>query len=344
MGPEVGRAVMTQDLLDEVLAHPDDDVPRRILADWLSERGDPRGELIAVQCELAVRGAHDPERRDLERRELDLLKAHGNRWIAELGLTDVKAARPRGPIEHMVGPTVVFRRGFPDEASLPVANAAVAMSAFSSTPLRRLVVTDLYDAAIAELAAQPPIRSLTSLRLRDGHIHARSLLALGDGQFTSTIESLVLQRIAVGRVDEFVNGRFPAMRSLDLDEIEFGQLHELAHAVWLPALRTLRISISSFPTMEFLLGDRWRDLTTLYLRASSLDTSLFVSLAGSRIAQLLEYFELWLGYRDVRPAVIAAFAMPDHFPKLEKLVLHDTTRGTDITPLVERWGPRLIVA
>ena len=51
---------MTRELLDEVLGHPDDDVPRRVYADWLSERGDPRGELIAVQCELSVRGAHDP--------------------------------------------------------------------------------------------------------------------------------------------------------------------------------------------------------------------------------------------------------------------------------------------
>jgi uncharacterized protein (TIGR02996 family) len=336
---------VTRELLDEVLAHPDDDGPRRVYADWLSERGDPRGELIAVQCELAMRDAHDPERRDLERRELDLLKAHGNRWIAELGLADVKAVRPRGPIEHMVGATVVFRRGFPDEASLPLGSAVVAMPDFSSTPLRRLVVTDLYDdEVIVKLAAQAPVPSLTSLRLRDGHIHARSLLALGDGQFTTTIESLVLQRIAVGRVDEFVIGRFSAMRSLELDEIEFGPLHELAHAVWLPALRTLRISISSFPSMEFLLGDRWRDLTTLYLRSSSLDTSLLVALAGSQIARLLEHFELWLGYRDVRPAVIAALANPNHFPRLERLVLHDKTRGTDITPLVERWGPKLTVA
>ena len=41
---------MTRELLDEVLAHPDDDIPRRvydarprIYADWLSDRGDPRG-------------------------------------------------------------------------------------------------------------------------------------------------------------------------------------------------------------------------------------------------------------------------------------------------------------
>jgi uncharacterized protein (TIGR02996 family) len=33
-----------------VLADPNNDDPR---TDWLAERGDPRGEFIAVQCELA---------------------------------------------------------------------------------------------------------------------------------------------------------------------------------------------------------------------------------------------------------------------------------------------------
>jgi uncharacterized protein (TIGR02996 family) len=37
-------------LLDAVLAAPRDDGPRLVYADWLMERGDPRGELIVVQC------------------------------------------------------------------------------------------------------------------------------------------------------------------------------------------------------------------------------------------------------------------------------------------------------
>lgn len=37
------------ELLECVYARPDDDAPRLVLADWLLERGDPRGELIALQ-------------------------------------------------------------------------------------------------------------------------------------------------------------------------------------------------------------------------------------------------------------------------------------------------------
>jgi uncharacterized protein (TIGR02996 family) len=39
--------------LRQILAHPEDDGPRLVWADRLDERGDPRGEFIRVQCELA---------------------------------------------------------------------------------------------------------------------------------------------------------------------------------------------------------------------------------------------------------------------------------------------------
>ncbi len=41
------------DLVDELLARPDDLALRLVIADRLQEAGDPRGELMAVQCALA---------------------------------------------------------------------------------------------------------------------------------------------------------------------------------------------------------------------------------------------------------------------------------------------------
>ena len=57
-------------LHDAVLADPDDDAPRLVYADWLSERGDPWGELITVQ--ITRTRAPTPE---LEARERELLSA-----------------------------------------------------------------------------------------------------------------------------------------------------------------------------------------------------------------------------------------------------------------------------
>jgi uncharacterized protein (TIGR02996 family) len=46
--------VSEDDLLAAVVAEPTADAPRLVYADWLMERGDPRGELIRLQCEAAT--------------------------------------------------------------------------------------------------------------------------------------------------------------------------------------------------------------------------------------------------------------------------------------------------
>ncbi|MCA9665260.1 MAG: TIGR02996 domain-containing protein [Myxococcales bacterium] len=67
-------------LLDAVLAAPDDDTPRLAYADWLSTRGDARGELIAVQCQLARAGDDDARAPALAQRERELLAEHHALW------------------------------------------------------------------------------------------------------------------------------------------------------------------------------------------------------------------------------------------------------------------------
>jgi uncharacterized protein (TIGR02996 family) len=90
-------------LLADVLRDPSDDTPRMALADVLQERGDPRGEFVAVQlvldrlraesgAEMRRKGQHAgrpcrhtwPEKcascRDLGRRERELFKAGANVW------------------------------------------------------------------------------------------------------------------------------------------------------------------------------------------------------------------------------------------------------------------------
>jgi len=89
--PAKGRRT-EEALLAEVYAAPEDDAPRAVLADFLLEKGDPRGELIALQLRA------DKSKAELAR-EKALLAEHGKRWLgglAEVWLVDV-----------------VFRRGFP---------------------------------------------------------------------------------------------------------------------------------------------------------------------------------------------------------------------------------------
>jgi uncharacterized protein (TIGR02996 family) len=79
-----------QAFLDAVVSVPDDVAPRLMYADWLEERGDPRGEFIRVQCELAAWRKDDANKSlsgegvkrhaALRRRERELMDAHGKAW------------------------------------------------------------------------------------------------------------------------------------------------------------------------------------------------------------------------------------------------------------------------
>ncbi|MBA2542846.1 MAG: TIGR02996 domain-containing protein [Deltaproteobacteria bacterium] len=89
-----------RDLIDAIVASPDDDAPRRVYADALLEAGEPQGELIHIQCDLARGGYTRDEGVARRRRERELLQAHGARWTAGL----------RG-----LATFPVFRRGFVDE-------------------------------------------------------------------------------------------------------------------------------------------------------------------------------------------------------------------------------------
>lgn len=88
-----GGAVSGEALLAEIHARPMDDAPRLVYADWLLERGDPRGELISLQ--LRPESEKD---KAAKKRERELLKAHRKEWL--------------GKLAPVVGGELVFRRGF----------------------------------------------------------------------------------------------------------------------------------------------------------------------------------------------------------------------------------------
>lgn len=73
-------ASQQRDMLRAIHDDPADDAPRRVYADWLLERGDPRGELIHLQCELATFGTRDPRRKKVLAREQALLRTHNATW------------------------------------------------------------------------------------------------------------------------------------------------------------------------------------------------------------------------------------------------------------------------
>lgn len=75
---EAGRG---DELLAAILASPAEDTLRAVYADWLSERGDPRGELINLQ--LHRKGKPSA-------RERELVSLHGKQWLGPLAAAVLK--------------------------------------------------------------------------------------------------------------------------------------------------------------------------------------------------------------------------------------------------------------
>jgi uncharacterized protein (TIGR02996 family) len=79
------------DLVAAIAASPDDLDGYLVFADWLSERGDPWGQLIAIQHALALlpRFGSTPRRDELSRLEVTLRFEHAARLFGPLGETIV---------------------------------------------------------------------------------------------------------------------------------------------------------------------------------------------------------------------------------------------------------------
>lgn len=125
--------------LQAIIEHPDDDGARLVYADWLEERGDPRGAFIRVQCELAKiedqrrYENHSPgvpddppcacpacEHRDTLRcRERELLEPHFSSWLPQIVSPQFNGGPTNTSLVCRIGGMdCVFRRGFVEEVAL----------------------------------------------------------------------------------------------------------------------------------------------------------------------------------------------------------------------------------
>ncbi|HVI03539.1 MAG TPA: TIGR02996 domain-containing protein, partial [Enhygromyxa sp.] len=135
-------------LLDAVYEHPDDDVRRALLADFLLSRDehDPRGEFINLQLRAAAGPLPEPARA----RERELLDLHGFRWL--------------GPLVSTCYPsTVRFARGFLVEIALrPYFRASEVELGAPGHPIWATV--EALEGCSVAMIRDPVMRSLRTLR------------------------------------------------------------------------------------------------------------------------------------------------------------------------------------
>ncbi|MEO8703874.1 MAG: TIGR02996 domain-containing protein [Kofleriaceae bacterium] len=153
-------------LLAAVIADPEDDAARLVLADHWIERGDPRGELVQLQCRLVATPVprESPVRR-----------------TAEVALERCRQLYER----DVAGATFGVRRGLVDLVAVTVpALAKLTATLFAKHPIQTLVVKVRNDAHLATLARLAPELPPTIARIViDGSAtHHSSVLQLDVGK------------------------------------------------------------------------------------------------------------------------------------------------------------------
>ena len=234
---------------------------RLVYADELQLRGDPVGELIAVQAELAqLSPAADPRhRRRLENRGAALLDEHHDAWFGSLARLVRKPSRkaPAVPVLE-----VDWRLGFAEavrlrgDAELPIHDVYARLRELPlSRQILRLVVgtTDAglrpadrvyshtigpsYEPLLDAMLEHGIPSRLRELVLGDDQLHRRPVLRLGHvPAVVEAAPALEVLRIVGGHGDLALASE--RLRLLEMCDVTLDDLHRLAHAA-LPGLEAL---------------------------------------------------------------------------------------------------------
>lgn len=184
-----------------VLADPDDAAPRRALAAHYDGRGDPHGELIRIQLELAAKAARGQLDGKLIQRERALLAAHGRAWAAPLA--DLIAG-------------YAFHRGFIGEVTLPVDRFLdAAPTLFAAAPIQHLNLT-APRARWAELLRSPYLARLASLALERLELGDDDARALARADALRGLRYLSLAKNKIGQPGVEALAASPWLASLDV--------------------------------------------------------------------------------------------------------------------------------
>ena len=174
----------------QIVAAPDDDGPRLVYADILSQKGKPRGELIMLQLERAA-GRGTPERADREREEF----VNEDNALAKFATPLLTACD-----------AVTFERGFPVAAHLAKKGLEQVTDAIEWGTIRKL--TGIHSAAVTAVVKLVASGKLANL-VHVGKLTKDVLAKLkGDTFPWQSIE------IDPDNMPADVLGRFPALREL----------------------------------------------------------------------------------------------------------------------------------
>jgi len=316
-------------LLDEIRARPDDDGPRLVFADALSERGDPWGELIVAGCELARlarEGVVDAERRrELEERcrEIRLRRWHERRWAFDATLdrgfcTSLSTASDE--IRQAEGYELAVLR------EVRLAADSAALGALADSPLvdqlERLVLWGNVDRhyrrlwliaeqqraradALARLAERARPRSV---ELANIEFHQDELMQLARSPLRESLRRFAVERQPVGAIEL----DWPALEALELVAVQLtGEgIDRALRRPALDSLTALDLSNNSLGGMglRVILDRALPNLRTLRLRNAFLSADAMATLARSLLVRRLAALSIGENRTDPTGAALCLVA------------------------------------
>lgn len=225
--------------LEEIKEDPEDLSRRLILADWLQEQDDLRGELVRVQCQLALYPCDDPRWAAWGAEEQALLRTHSNRWLGPLANLGLVCTFRRGLL-HLYGSAqqlIGQRRLLPPETFAWVESlhltevTASRLARLSRWPHWRHLVhlllgnNDLPDQAAAVLASSSHLIKLQTLELANNRLGPNAVESLGHSPHLAALRHLNLSynRLGDSGAELLANGpRFGQLTTLLLNQNRIG--------------------------------------------------------------------------------------------------------------------------
>jgi uncharacterized protein (TIGR02996 family) len=347
------------DLEARILSNPDDLDAYAVYGDWLSEQGDPRGELVAIQLKRVER----PDDPTLIERQTKLLADHAKVWLGELA-----------ELDSVKDLSVTWRHGFVSAVQLgpPLNKHATSKLDFPGTLeklfalpnialLRELVIgskdNDDYPTSwsdcVEAIAKHGAPTGLTKLVIDRGGYWDISSTELGDVSpmfpvlYNLRELELEMNSIELGEID------LPELRSLEIrtGALDVGNLESIRTGK-LPKLEKLVLYLGEtggdyggnveLDDLKWILAaEELPGVRHLGLANSSISDEIADALVASKILAQLTKLDLSRGTLSDRGAT----AMLDHADAFAHLVEIDLSRSylsDDVRARLQKLGPRVI--
>lgn len=336
----------TRSWIEAIREHPSGVEARLVYADYLEERGDRRGELIRLQCELPGLAPLDARRTAVEERIEALLTAHAETWLTPLRTLGAEGISARcfsgGLIERIRIDAATFAAQALALCDVEPALSTIELKQTSGVAkqlaeaeippqIRRLELTAARLSAdeLGQLLAAPWFTRLESLSAKFNQWDDACLQLLADVTWPNLtrLDLSVNRGGAAGLARLAARPVFPRLTSLSINMNPMGDggITALAESPHFPALVELeasRCEVGRRGAAAIARSARLANLESLALRSNPLGVEGAAALASSAYLKHVRRLDL----RDMQ---------------LDKRI--DPRQSIDKDALRERFGAALLI-